>query len=84
LHPRNPRAVQPPGGRRTRDRHQELRHHRITKISGDTYAGEWPREQFRKRSIAYEPAGSGKSDIYVAALPLINSGRVGLLDLRAA
>jgi hypothetical protein len=38
-----------------------LRLYRITSISGDRYAGEWPREQFRKRGIGYEPAAQPKS-----------------------
>jgi hypothetical protein len=57
-----------------------LRHYRITKIMGDRYAGEWPREQFRKRGISYEPAAKAKSDLYRDLLPLINSRRCNLLD----
>jgi hypothetical protein len=52
----------------------------IDRIVGDRYAGEWPREQFRKHGIAYEPSNRTKSDIYVELLPLLNSGRVELLD----
>ena len=53
---------------------------RIFKITGDRYAGEWPREQFRKLGIAYEPAAKPKSDLYRDLLPIINSRRVDLLD----
>ena len=59
---------------------QTLQSYRITRIHGDRYAGEWPREQFKKRSIAYIPAEKSKSDIYRDALPLLNSHRVALLD----
>jgi hypothetical protein len=52
----------------------------ITSCSGDRYAGEWPREQFRKRGITYEISEKTKSEIYLAALPMINSRRVDLLD----
>jgi hypothetical protein len=29
----------------------------ITKVSGDKYAGMWPRERFEARNVTYEPAG---------------------------
>lgn len=52
----------------------------ITTVVGDRYAGEFPREQFRKHGITYEPSEKAKSDIYRDVLPLLNSGRVELLD----
>jgi hypothetical protein len=57
-----------------------LRHYRISKVTGDRYGGEWPRERFRAFGIAYEPAGKAKSDIYRELLPVINSRQVELLD----
>jgi hypothetical protein len=57
-----------------------LKSYRITKISGDRYAGEWPRDQFRKHGITYEPAQKSKSDIYRDLLPAINSKKVDLLN----
>jgi hypothetical protein len=57
-----------------------LKSYHVTKIQGDRYAGEWPREQFKKRGISYEPCEPPKSDLYRDLLPLINSGRVELLD----
>jgi len=57
-----------------------LKAYSITKIAGDRYAGEWPREQFRHHGISYEPATKPKSDLYRDALPLINSRRIELLD----
>src|SRR5262245_28701468 len=50
----------------------------IGRITGDRYAGEWPREQFRKRSIHYAVADKPKSDLYRDLLPLLNSGRIVL------
>lgn len=47
---------------------------------GDRYAGEWPREAFRKHGIEYLPASKVKSEIYVSLLPAINSGRCDFLD----
>jgi hypothetical protein len=52
----------------------------VTKVVGDRYAGEWPREQFRKHGVAYEPSERPKSALYQDMLPLINSGKVELLD----
>jgi hypothetical protein len=57
-----------------------LKTYRIGRIRGDRYAGEWPREQFRKHGVEYQPADKTKSEIYLETLPLVNSGRVSLLD----
>jgi hypothetical protein len=57
-----------------------LKRYRIVKVTGDRYAGEWPREQFRKLGISYEPAAKPKSDLYRDLLPAINSRRIDLLD----
>jgi hypothetical protein len=57
-----------------------LKSYHVARITGDRYAGEWPREQFRKAAISYEPAQKAKSDLYRDLLPLINSRRIDLLD----
>lgn len=57
-----------------------LKSYRVSSVSGDRYAGEWPREQFRKQGILYNPNERNKSEIYSATLPLMNSGRVRLLS----
>ena len=57
-----------------------LKLYRINKITGDRYAGEWPREQFRQHGIGYEVAGKSKSELYVAFLPLLTSVMVELPD----
>jgi hypothetical protein len=57
-----------------------LKGYRVIKITGDRYAGEWPREQFSKFGIRYEATTKSKSDMYVDLLPLINSRRIDLLD----
>jgi hypothetical protein len=59
---------------------QTLKSYGVSSVSGDRYGGEWPREQFRKHGITYEPADKAKSDLYVDVLPLINSRRLDLLD----
>ena len=55
-----------------------LKTYRVTRITGDRYAGEFPREQFKKRGVRYEPAEKPKSDLYRDLLPLLNSGRIVL------
>jgi hypothetical protein len=57
-----------------------LKAYRCTRVSGDRYAGEWPRERFRVRDIGYDLAEKPKSDLYRDLLPLLNSKRVDLLD----
>jgi hypothetical protein len=52
----------------------------ITFVTGDRYAGEWPRERFRKHGIGYRCSEQPKSDIYRDVLPLLNAGTVELLD----
>ena len=55
-----------------------LKQYRINAVTGDRYAGEWPREQFKKRGINYQVADRPKSDLYRDLLPLLNSGRIEL------
>jgi hypothetical protein len=57
-----------------------LKGYGIGRVVGDKYAGEWPREQFRKHGLAYETSEHTKSDLYLNLLPLINSTRIDLLD----
>ena len=56
-----------------------LRMYRVSTIRGDRYAGEFPRELFRKQGIKYELSDDPKSSIYLNFLPLVNSGKVRLL-----
>lgn len=57
-----------------------LNRYSVSTITGDRYAGEWPREQFRKLGIQYEPATRAKSELYKDLLARVNSGQVELLD----
>jgi hypothetical protein len=57
-----------------------LKSYGVGKVVGDRYASEWPRERFRCHDIAYQVADKPKSDLYLTLLPLLNSGRVELLD----
>jgi hypothetical protein len=59
---------------------EDLKRYGITRVVGDRYAGEWPREQFRKNGITYEPSAQPKSILYNNLLPTLNSKKVDLLD----
>lgn len=57
-----------------------LHSYHLSRVIGDRYAGEWPREQFAKRGVIYEPSERSKSDIYRELLPILNAKRCDLLD----
>jgi hypothetical protein len=63
-----------------RDFADTLKARGVSVVHGDRYAGEWPRERFRVHGIEYRVADKPKSDTYRDLLPLLNSGRVELLD----
>ena len=54
----------------------------VRTVTGDRYAGEWPRERFRAcRRMPHELSDRPKSDLsHRDTLPLLNSGKVELLD----
>lgn len=58
-----------------------LKTYGISEVTGDRYAGEWPRERFRVHGIDYQLAEQPRSDLYRDLLPGLNSGTVELLDL---
>ncbi len=58
-----------------------LRAYGLKSVTGDRYAGEWPRERFREHGITYEVSEKPKTDIYRDLLPVLNSGTAELLDL---
>jgi hypothetical protein len=49
-------------------------------VVGDHWGGEFVREPFRERGVKYDVAEKPKSDLYRDLLPLLNSGKVELLD----
>ncbi len=57
-----------------------LRSYGVSTVTGDHYAGEWPRERFSAYGISYKPSDKSRSDIYLEMLPLLNSKQVQLLD----
>jgi len=57
-----------------------LKRYGCTSVTGDRYAGEWPRERLRFHGISYDLADKPKSDLYREFLPKLNSAQVELLD----
>jgi hypothetical protein len=57
-----------------------LRLYRVKSITGDRYSSGWNSDAWERASIKYEPSKLTKSDIYLAALPMLLSGQVRLLD----
>lgn len=58
-----------------------LKAYGVSRVSGDRYAGEWPREAFRAAGIEYDVASEDRSALYLGLLPVVNAGAVELLDL---
>jgi len=57
-----------------------LNRYGLSEVTGDKYAGEWPREAFQKRGVSYRVAEHSRSELYLELLPGLMSGRVELLD----
>ena len=76
------RAVKPPFSpdQVTKDFAELCKAYRCQTVIGDRYAGEYPRELFRKCDVQYQVSDRVRSDIYRDLLPLLNSGRIELLD----
>lgn len=49
-------------------------------VTGDKYAGEWPRSRFAAHGVRYELAEKSKAGLYLDALPLLNARQIDLLD----
>jgi hypothetical protein len=58
-----------------------LKSYHVSRVTGDRYAGEWPRERFATHGITYQPSERTKSDLYRELLPLVNAGKAELLDV---
>lgn len=55
-----------------------LRRYGITRVTGDKYAGRWPRDEFAKHGIAYDTSDLNRSGLYLETLAALNSGRAEL------
>lgn len=51
-----------------------------TSVTGDGYGAQWVETSFRDKNIIYVRSERNRSEIYLNALPLLNSKRADLLD----
>lgn len=58
----------------------DLKRYRLSHVTGDAYAGEWPRERFAENHVGYVVSERTKHDIYKALMPGLNSRDVLLLE----
>ena len=58
-----------------------LKAYGIATVSGDRYAGRWPRDEFQKHGITYQPSEQDRSALYLEFLARISSGQVELPPL---
>jgi hypothetical protein len=58
-----------------------LKSYRVHTVRGDRYGGDWVASRFQANGITYTPAERTKSQIYCEVLPLLNAGRIELLDV---
>jgi hypothetical protein len=59
----------------------DLKRYRVSSVTGDRYAGEWPRERFSVNGVQYCVSEKTRSQVYLDFLPLLNSRAVRLLDV---
>ena len=57
-----------------------FRLYRVTTVMADKWGAQWVAAPFRKHGITIDDTADPKSAIYLRLIPLLNSGRVGLLD----
>ena len=54
--------------------------YKVREVVGDHYAAQWPVEAWKKAGVTYVQSEAPKSDLYLAALPVLTSGKVELPD----
>jgi hypothetical protein len=57
-----------------------LKEYKIRSITGDRFAGEWPRESFRAHGVAYRVSELDRSSLYLELLPMVQAGTIELPD----
>jgi hypothetical protein len=57
-----------------------LKLYRVSKIKSDRYASAWASDEWARNGITCEPSDLSKSEIYLAALPVLMSASARLLD----
>jgi hypothetical protein len=64
----------------TADFADDLRRYGVSKVTADRWGSSWVEERFLAEGITVDQSADPKSVIYASFLPLLNSGRVRLLD----
>ena len=57
-----------------------LKLYRVSRIKSDRFANAWAADEWTRHGITCEPSALSKSEIYLAALPVLMSGQARLLD----
>ena len=57
-----------------------LRRYRVSRVTGDRYAGQWVRQAFREARITYLESERDRSQAYLEVEPLFAQGRIAILD----
>jgi len=60
-----------------------LKRYRVSRVTGDRYAGETFRLDFQRLGVEYQPSELTTSELYEQLEPRLNAGEVELLDLPA-
>lgn len=55
-----------------------MRRYRITRCTGDRFAAEWPRAEYKKHGITMTPSELSRSELYIELLPLMQTGAIEL------
>ena len=55
-----------------------LRTYNLHRVTGDRYAGRWPRDEFLRWGIRYEVSDLDRNGLYLELLAAMNSGRIEL------
>lgn len=60
---------------------KDMKRYNVAEVFSDRYGGDWVSERFLKQGVLCTPAKKSKSIIYREVLPMLNSGKVQLLDV---
>jgi hypothetical protein len=76
------KEVQPPFSPEqvTKEFSQDLKRYSVREITGDRFGSQWVKERFQQQGISYRDSDLSRSEIYLEFLPLLNSGKLELLD----
>lgn len=64
----------------TRQYAELLQTYKIERVCGDKFSGDWAAQEWAKHGISYDRAEKTKSELYLEAESLFNSGRIGIPD----